>query len=251
MRKYWLQIILIVLGILTIGFIIGFFFGEKVYIWHIMPLFENADGETDMSIVWTAFSCVSTIFLAIIAVTQTSKANKIATTSLEIELSKAKTEEQVGELELINRQNVLKLNEIAMQNAINNEVIVVEFVAKLISESLFKSILINDYDNCGENDILSFALNNRNKQITALQIKVDNSIIYDKNITIAPNTSQTFRFHTKKYKKDLMQFEVWLKGNSNFITKYELNAVIDKHKHNIKFKDYTFIKCEEDTQNAK
>lgn len=60
---------------LLIGYTIGFFNGEKVYEWVVKP-FHNTQGRFDLSIVWSAFAGVATVFLGWVAWRQNQNANK-------------------------------------------------------------------------------------------------------------------------------------------------------------------------------
>ncbi|WP_395546730.1 MULTISPECIES: hypothetical protein [unclassified Lacrimispora] len=58
-----------------ISFVIGFYRGEKIYLWIITP-FNNAQGEFDYSILWTAIGGIGTIFLSGVTIWQTQRTNQ-------------------------------------------------------------------------------------------------------------------------------------------------------------------------------
>lgn|GEM_PF-6422237 len=74
MKKHWKQLVAL-LATLILGFIIGFYYGEKIYIWLIRP-FHNTNGQFDLSIWWTAFAGVGTLILAVVAVWQNLSLHK-------------------------------------------------------------------------------------------------------------------------------------------------------------------------------
>lgn len=75
-RKYWLKILLIALAALLLGFVVGFFCGEKIYIWLIRP-FHNAEGQFDVSVFWTAIVGIGTLGLSFLALIQNERLNRI------------------------------------------------------------------------------------------------------------------------------------------------------------------------------
>ena len=79
------SIIIISIVFLITGFIIGFFAGEKVYIWKIMPPFVNTDGQFDLLLVWTAATAIGTLALACVTVLQNNRANAVNKRLLKLE----------------------------------------------------------------------------------------------------------------------------------------------------------------------
>ena len=82
MKKCLWIIVCIVIAITF--FVIGFFQGELVYMWIITPS-HDVEGNFDYGIMWTACGAIGTVFVSIVAIWQTSRANRIARNLMDIE----------------------------------------------------------------------------------------------------------------------------------------------------------------------
>lgn len=82
--QLWLAVCFIVA---TSAFVLGFYKGEKIYIWFITP-FRNSNGAFDYGIFWTAIGAMLTASIAFISVWQTRKANETNSRLLQLEESK-------------------------------------------------------------------------------------------------------------------------------------------------------------------
>ena len=248
-----LRLALVLVATLITGFVIGFFRGEKIYSWTIVNFFHNTNNELDMSIVWAAVAAIGTILLGLVAVIQTSRANKIANKTLDLENEKAKRERleaenslSKAERERLEEENRLTEKKIALEKMIKEETICVTLeagAATTPSESL------NAYDKSYISDIFIFTLKNCENLIKNIKVFKDNVEIADSDITISPNTSKVFRIHLKDYKQEKMFFYLQLKGISNYITTYRLTFITEKLTKDTIFKTYNFIECRKDDIN--
>jgi len=238
MRKHWIKVVSCPVATLIIGFLIGFHFGEKMYSWIIKP-FHNTDGKFDMLIVWTAFSGLAAFILATVAIWQTHKAHKTSTKILDIESEKMKLA-------------TMKMN--------SDKLIIAEIIEHPKTEIF---VQLNECDDCSELYAFYFVIQSKNNMINSIKIKDNDRLIADKAITIMPGESKVLRLYLNDYEEGERLFELYLKGNSNFVTIYSLRLVTDEKSKMlavidssvcdlgaIALKEYRFIAFKEDTKNA-
>lgn len=66
--------VIICVSLSVLSFIVGFYQGEKIYLWVITP-FNDTSGKFDYSILWTAIGGIGTIFLSGVTIWQTWRSN--------------------------------------------------------------------------------------------------------------------------------------------------------------------------------
>lgn len=160
MKKLNKKFIFLVLIGIMLGFIIGFYYGEKIYLYAITPL-RNTNGEFDYSIFWSALSGVATAFIGGVAIWQTKKSNDINERVTEMERKDRKTfvtidVEKTLDIYYVNKDPIL-INKIDNKNIHfdadyiedtlhTSDILVIEFNILNISTNYATSIYFNNFE---------------------------------------------------------------------------------------------------------
>lgn len=207
-------VICIVVSILA--FIVGFYHGDNVYMWVIIP-FHNANGEFDYGIMWTAFGAIGTILLSIITVWQTARMRYLDILEKNtVKIISDNTHYTASDIKKIDRNNEYK-----QEHAINEVVIskpkskkkglVMRFEYKTFNDCIPEEYVISN---------VKLSLNNGGDNILSQDMKISKKALvceccnpFNINITIIDDNI------------DLDKNEFWVTYSVTFIRKSDIGDI--------------------------